>query len=239
MKIIKEKIEKLLRLAMSDNPHEAKLAADRAIALMKKYAISQDEVGTDKIVSQTFYLVYARIPIWIRELYSGLSYVNGCYMVWVDGYRDEWGESLKKEAKIILTGRENDVLNTEYFLHIFIREIEKRSTLYSKKIGKCHNKQARLRAYRLGLGKGLVEKMSQAMDNYELHEEQCNNTNLPVCKDDRYEQSKAFYCDKNKVRSVKTRIKINAEYYSGMKEAQEVNLHRPVSLDETAPLLLN
>ncbi len=235
---IKEKVEKLLRLAMSDNPHEAKLAADRAIALMKKYAIKQEEVGIDKIVSQAFYLDYARIPIWIRELYSGLSYVNGCYMVWVDGHRNVWGETLEKKAKIILTGRESDVLNTEYFLHIFIREIEKRSLLYSKEIGKCPHKRARLRTYRIGLGKGLISRISEAMDRYESHEGSLNSSNLPVYKDDRYEQSKDFYLDRNQVRSVKTHIKKDAEYYFGMMEAKKVDLHRPIRPEGEVPQLL-
>ena len=225
--MIKERIEKLLRLAMSDNPHEAKLAADRAIELMKKYAIRQEEIGVDKIIHRTCTLEYTRVPIWIRKIYNGLSFVNGCYMVWVNGYRVD--ETLKRNAKIILTGRECDILNTEYFLEIFIREIEKRTTLYAQEIGKCSNKRARLRAYRLGLGKGLVDRMTEAMDQYELHEEKENSHNLPVCKDDRYAQAEAFYLEKNKVRSVKTYIKKDFEYYSGVREAQKVNLHRPVS----------
>jgi len=236
METIKEKIEKLLRLAMSDNPHEAKLAAERAIALMHKYAISQEEVGEDKLISQTFYLEYARIPVWIRELYSGLSHINGCYMVWVDGHRDVWGDVLEQKSKIILTGRESDVLNTEYFLHIFIREIEKRSALYSEKLGKHPNKRSYLRAYRLGLGKGLIGRMYEAMKHHK-RKVKGEKSNLPIFKDSRYDEAKAFYLSKNKVQSVQTKIKKNLSYYSGLMDAQEVDIHRPVCSEEQTIML--
>ncbi|NUW28949.1 DUF2786 domain-containing protein [Aliarcobacter butzleri] len=41
---IKEKIEKLLNLSMSDNEHEAALALDRALKLMNEHNITKDEV---------------------------------------------------------------------------------------------------------------------------------------------------------------------------------------------------
>jgi hypothetical protein len=157
-KSIKKKIEKLLQLAMSNNPHEAELAAQRAVELMQKHSLQREDILIGEVISRTFEIEYARIPVWIRKLYNGLAYINGCYMVWIDGYRDSYGYSLEKKAKIILTGRECEVLNTEYFLQVFIREIEKKAKQHSQFLGKRRNKRTELQAYRIGLGKGLIDK---------------------------------------------------------------------------------
>ncbi len=237
MEHIRSKIEKLLRLAMSDNPHEAALAAERATELMQKYAISTDELNGNGIVTKSFDLDYARIPVWIRELYSGLSSINGCYMVWRDGHRDSRGKALRKQAQITLTGRESDVDNTEFYLHVFIREIEKRSKAYSMQLGNIARKREKLKAYRIGLGQGLVQRISEAMQRYE--EKTDALANAPVSVDSRYEAAREHYLSSNEVRTVSTKIdKSEPEYFAGLIEAEKVTLNRPVKNEAGESMLL-
>jgi len=62
-------------------------------------------------------------------------------------------------------------------------------------------------------------------------------SNLPIFKDSRYDEAKAFYLSKNKVQSVQTKIKKNLSYYSGLMDAQEVDIHRPVCSEEQTIML--
>ena len=49
---IKEKIEKLLNLSMSDNEHEAALALERALKLMNEHNITQEEVYRQNFINK-------------------------------------------------------------------------------------------------------------------------------------------------------------------------------------------
>jgi hypothetical protein len=226
-KSIKKKIEKLLQLAMSNNPHEAELAAQRAVELMQKHSLQREDIMMGEVISRTFEIEYARIPVWIRKLYNGLSYINGCYMVWIHGRRSSDHHTLLKKSKIILTGRECDVLNTEYFLQVFIREIEKKAKQHSQFLGKRRNKRTELQAYRIGLGKGLIDKMAAAMEKYETQQAD-THSNLPIAMDDRYEYAKAYYLKNNDVRSVEMNVKKTLSYYLGQRDAKKVDIHRPI-----------
>jgi len=232
MEKIKERIAKLLRLSMSENEHEAKLAAEKAVELMQRYALSREDVEKGELASKTVELDFARVPIWIRELYSGMACINGCYMVWIDGRRG-CGRTIEKRARIVLTGRESDLLNVEYLLHVFIREIEKRSREYSSWLGNVRNKRKKLRDYRLGLGSGLVHRIEEATQRWEKASEE-GLANAPVPMQTRYEEAKAHYRKHNDVRTVTTRIDKGSDYLTGWMHASDVALHRPVAEGETA-----
>ncbi len=237
MEKIKERIAKLLRLSMSENRHEAELAAAKAVELMQRYALSRDEIEKEELLTKTIELEYARIPIWIRELYSNMSRVNGCYMVWIDGWRGS-GKELKKRAQIILTGRESDVLNVEYLLCVFIREIESYAKKYAAALGKTQNKRAKLRDYRLGLGSGLVERMAEATQKWEKEPESNGLSNPPVPMENRYEKAKEHYRSSNDVRQVHTRINRGSDYFTGLIHAEGVALHRPLDEEQTRQCFL-
>lgn len=49
---IKDKIEKLLNLSMSDNEHEASLALERALKLMNEHNITQEEVYRQNFINK-------------------------------------------------------------------------------------------------------------------------------------------------------------------------------------------
>jgi len=227
LEAIKEKIEKLLRLSLSENRHEAELAARRAMELMQRYALDHGDIFREELVTREFEVDYARIPIWLRELYGGLSSINGVYMVWIDGYR--YGEKKKslKKARIVLTGRESDILNTEYLLTVFLREIERKSAEYGRTLGRVADKRSLLNSYRIGLGRGLCERLLEATEYVEHSSE--GRSLVPVSHDDRYEISREFYIRDNEVKSVESRVKRNLAYYAGVIDAKDVEINRPVT----------
>jgi hypothetical protein len=234
---IKDRIAKLLRLAMSENQHEAELAAAKAVELMQRYALSHDDLEIKELFTKTIELDYARIPIWIRELYSNMARVNGCYMVWINGWRHRYKKSGKR-AKIVLTGRESDVLNVEYLLCVFIREVESHANRYAVSLGRVQKKRAKLRDYRLGLGKGLVERMAEAMQKWEDKPLDSNLPNPPVPMKNRYDEAKEHYRSEHKVRCVRTHINKGSDYFIGMADAAKVELRRPLEGDSTQQHLL-
>lgn len=92
MSSITDKINKLLALAQSSNPHEAALAASRAQELMVKYAIDEAALGdaaeskNEPIETQPMGFGYKRIPKWEPTLLHALSKSFFCRAFYVAGH---------------------------------------------------------------------------------------------------------------------------------------------------------
>lgn len=119
---VKEKIEKLLNLSMSDNEHEAKIALERAMKLMSEHNITKDEVYKQQMVSMDIELNYKRVPDWASLLYTNMAYISGCHFVWNNGHF--------YNAKGRIVGRERDVENAMYLTAFLTREVEAKSKAY-------------------------------------------------------------------------------------------------------------
>jgi len=130
---IKEKIEKLLNLSMSDNKHEAALALQKALKLMNEHNITKDEVYKQNFISETMEFDYYRLPDWEIILYSKMSFFSGCVFTWANGYKD-----INKKAKGIIAGRERDVLNAIYLISFLRREINTRIKKYQNEIKEAY-----------------------------------------------------------------------------------------------------
>jgi hypothetical protein len=119
---IKEKIRKLLALAGSSNKHEAKLALDRAIALMNRYQISEYELERDPFVAQTRAHNYAAMPEWYLLLIGAVSEVSGCTYTWRisrRGHKDD-------RRDFTIYGRKRDIENSLFIFDLLLRELETR-----------------------------------------------------------------------------------------------------------------
>ena len=226
---IKIKVEKLLRLSLSKNENEAKLAAEKAIELMQLYAIKDEELSKNRTITKRFDIKYVRIPVWIRELYNGLSYVNGCYMAWSNGRRDRVSGKITSKAKIFLTGREADVLNTEYFLYVFIREIEILGEKYKKSLPKeAKDKRTRIKHYKIGVGQGLCERLLNAtekLENSELGKDLVVRGN----HHERFMTAMNKFINNNKVSYIVDSVDESHESFNkGLKDAKAVEIKRPL-----------
>lgn len=188
---IKEKIEKLLNLSMSDNEHEAALALERAIKLMNENNITKDEIYKQNFINKDFEINYRRVPDWLVKLYSSMAEISGCIFTWRNG----WSYHLDIEkAKGSFTGRQRDVENAVYLAEFLKREIEKKLKKYKAEIDEVYTekyKRILLKSYKVGIIHTVSKKLLTRQD--EFFSEQVTGTDL-VCIDrqSRIKDSMAF-----------------------------------------------
>ncbi|MDN3661150.1 DUF2786 domain-containing protein [Vibrio agarivorans] len=78
---IVEKIQKLLALAESNNPHEAFQAAKRARNLMDKHSISKEDIeqaGKKEFLEAESEFVFKQRNLWVSILHSSVARLNDC-----------------------------------------------------------------------------------------------------------------------------------------------------------------
>ena len=149
---IKDKIEKLLNLSMSDNEHESSLALQKALKLMNDHNITKDDVYRQNFINKemTFKKIY-RVPNWQIELHSNLSSVSGCYFTWKDG-----SKHFETEAKGTITGRERDVENAVYLIEFLKKEVEIKTNERKKLLKASHVSGTSLSNYLKNFKTGLI-----------------------------------------------------------------------------------
>jgi hypothetical protein len=154
---IKDKIEKLLNLSMSDNEHEASLALSKALKLMNEHNITEDEVHRQNFISKDLDIgnLY-RVPSWVVELHSSMANVSGCIFTWKNGYKSQFKENDLK-AKGTITGRERDVLNAVYLIDFLKREVENKSNEQKRLLKEKGAKGASLSSYIKGFKSGIIK----------------------------------------------------------------------------------
>ena len=179
---IKEKIEKLLNLSMSDNEHEAALALDRALKLMNEHNITKDEIYKQNFIKKDFEIDYARVPDWLVKIYDGMSKVSGCVFTWRNGL--SYASNIEnKKAKGSFTGRQRDVENAVYLSEFLKREIEKKVKKYKAEIDEVYTekyKRILLKSYKFGIIHTISKKLLIRQD--EFFNEQTTGTDL-ICVD--------------------------------------------------------
>jgi len=226
MKKIKEKINKLLRLALSDNPNEANLASQKVIELMEKHSITDKDLTDTSIIIKEIEVEYARVPKWYRNLYRDIAKINGCYMVWRNG-----SKANDKKAKIIITGLEKDVENIEYYIEVIKIEISNKVNKFKKTIS---SEREIVKSYRMGLVGGLYNTLYKASQTF--NEKIKDKSIVPV--DKRSEISKEYYLNKFSVRIVSSINTYNNRYYNmGFEDANSISVNRPIKEDKEIKLL--
>lgn len=139
-----QKAAKLLRLAQSDNPHEAALAASRAQEIIDRYKLNMDtatmgEAG--EIESNEPVECFGRDPLdrdkilqrWKAQLAMSIGKQNQVY-VWRQG------------GNLNLVGRPSDVSTVRYFFTFIVREIERIASRDCKGCGRTYWNNFRLGA---------------------------------------------------------------------------------------------
>ncbi len=147
-----QKAAKLLRLAQSDNPHEAALAASRAQEIIDRYKLNMDtahmgEAG--EIESNEPVEDFERDPLdrdkvlqrWKAQLAMSIAKHNQCY-VW------------RSAGNLNLVGRPSDVSTVRYFFTFIVREIERLADRDCKGCGRTYWNNFRL---------GAVETVTQKL----------------------------------------------------------------------------
>lgn len=216
MEKIKSRIEKLLRLSLSNSPHEANVAALKAVELMEKYALTRADISTQKIISYSIRLEYYRLPRWLSSLFTQIGHMNGCYVVWVNG-----SEALSERSKIVLTGLESDIVNIEYYMAVYQAEIEKKVNIFKKQQSSTRED---VKSYRIGLVEGIVATLYKASQTFNAS--LLPNALVPI--DQRYEEAKENYLSNHNVK-IMPALEVSVKYFrQGRMDSRGIDISRPM-----------
>ena len=229
---IKEKIEKLLNLSMSDNEHEAALALERALKLMNEHNITKDEIYKQNFISKTFEINYLRVPDWLTKIYTYMSEISGCVFTWTNGRG-----YLDKKAKGRFTGRERDVENAIYLSEFLKREVDRKTKKYKAEIDEVYTekyKRILLKSYKIGIIDTVSKKLFARQNQF--FTEQTAGTDL-VCMDreTRINESMSFLEELlgNKVKDHKSQAQYEKQgLRDGINAGKEIELNQAVSKQE-------
>lgn len=130
------RIKNLLRLAQSDNEHEAALAASRAQELMDRHKIEQSmlELDTSKPAEPDEDIVHfddaddaldnmgSKATTWKGSLAQSIAMHNGCEVYYNKRRRDTYEP---REVHLAIVGRPSDVATVRYLYAYCVKEIER------------------------------------------------------------------------------------------------------------------
>ncbi|KKL28669.1 hypothetical protein LCGC14_2372840 [marine sediment metagenome] len=125
-----DKVQKLLALSASSNPHEAALAAERAADFLAKYDLEMmDVLAKDKnekfIQTSELDVIHKGQYVWEGQLASGL-----CSIFETEVIRSRLGSN---DFKLVFFGTKHDLELMTYFFRFLRMRISKDSEKYSMK----------------------------------------------------------------------------------------------------------
>lgn len=234
---IKDKIEKLLNLSMSDNEHEAALALERALKLMSEHNITKDDIYKQKFISKTFDIDYLRVPDWLIRIYSYMSEISGCVFTWTNG--KSW---INKKAIGRFTGRERDVENAVYLSEFVKREVDRRTKKYKAEIDEVYTekyKRILLKSYKIGIIDTVSKKLFARQNQF--FTEQTAGTDL-VCidRETRIKDSMSFLEELlgNKAKDHKSQAQYERQgLKDGMNAGKEIELNQAVAKQDEIKMI--
>ncbi len=222
------KVEALLRLATSSNPHEAGLAAEKAREILEKYNITLTdiEIETAEMMEETIKVAhrgrvdvnYTKVPLWIRRLLA----VVGTYFH-VKPLNGQHGN-------LHILGAKQDVDVAVYVFSYLVREIERITDAYIKEYsGSSLSQQKSLRA---SYTEGAVAGVSEVIKHEEASKEvarSASGTELVVLKHaalDKFVKEKYPRLHKNYSKST---VEFSSDAYSkGKEDGQNISIRRGV-----------
>jgi uncharacterized protein YoaH (UPF0181 family) len=162
-----DKIKKLLALSASSNENEAAAALAKAMRLCAENDMSvEDFEAGDEIVDDIAIDFRAQIPKWNVYLYSELSDIFGCRIVY--SYRRLWGGRAKTAVKFV--GFSKDVEILTYISSYLVGEIKKLSSSHFKRLRQSYfdgddsyydNPSAYKKSYLIGMAMSVTDKAKE------------------------------------------------------------------------------
>ena len=241
MENIKNKIEKLLNMSMSDNEHEAKLALDKALKLMNEHNITKDEVYKQQMISRKYKLDNLhRMPDWLTSLYTTMSILSGCVFTWTNGYK--YTSTTGTPAVARITGRERDVDYAFYIILFLHRKINAMADEYKKTLPssyKANRKSSMNKSYK----KGLIYTVGLRLHEQQtvFFNEQAKGTDL-ICVDIKTKVAEADKYLKDlfsgKIKSVNSKAKYDKEaLIRGKEDGEQIEINQAVNGNKETKLL--
>ena len=164
MENIKEKIQKLLNLATSDNEHEAALALSKATDLMNKWNLDVATVTGQKTELRVYEFDFALWTVELKTLAYDLNLIADTHHVYQNGSKKyNW------PAKIHLSGKPRDIENFIYLFEFIRRKVEKESQKYKlsiRKSGSGNRNNIATQSFRIGFLERICEKLKGSKQNF-------------------------------------------------------------------------
>ena len=228
---IKAKIEKLLSLAQSDNVNEANLAMEKAVDLMNRYSISEDQLNGNEILTKKIPLKYKVIPTWISDLYFGVASASGVFCAYAN---DRNGSN----AYFYFSGKESDVMNAEYVAEFLARKIMSMSKKYTKSLPKYLDnmeKQFRSKSYRSGAVETVVDRMQEITKKF-FDTQTYDSALVPV--DTRIAEGREFFLKNRRVRKVSSKRSLGDldAKRAGRSDANSISINKGVNGTSVNPI---
>lgn len=162
MENIKEKIQKLLNLATSDNEHEAAIALAKATDLMNKWNLDIETVTGQKLETRTYELSFSN---WTDEMiYLSTILFKVCD---VYAFFHKANKKLNLKAGIYLSGRPRDIENYIYLFEFIKNRLQKESNRYKlsiRKSGTNKKNNLEVKSFRLGFIDRIGKKLQESKD---------------------------------------------------------------------------
>lgn len=231
---IKDRIQKLLQLSLSDNPNESSLALKKAVELMNHHNISKEDVMAQPLITESFSSTYINPPEWVRTLINGIAHSSGCFFVWKDGYTLH---TSKTYATISITGRERDVKNVVYVIEVMLNIVKKKIAEHREKYTGSSNIDAIMQGYRKGLVLGVCEKLQTSQKEF-FNSHLTGKELVPV--DTKLKDARDFYEADHKVTTHKSSSSSLMDSYmltQGYMDGQDISIHQAVCSSDEKRLL--
>lgn len=231
---IKEKIEKLLRLATSPNENEAKSAMNKAVKLMQEHSIELSQLNGNQMITSIVETNYIIIPNWIISLYDGISSSVGVYCCYINGIRGS-----NRKGEFYLTGREVDVQNVSYIVVVLISQIMKMSKEYIKTVNGSYTnmeRQTLSKSYRIGIVNGLINRMMKITDKF--FKERQKGKDLLVVADNitKLNEAEDLFKKQYEVKSQSRKHKINTRaMIDGESDSSKIIINQGINGTKSTP----
>lgn len=224
MENIKEKIQKLLNLATSDNEYEASMALAKATELMNKWNLDKETVLGQKIEKIDIEMPFYKWTTENQKLVAILSKLCDGYCLYATGNK-KFGHF----AKIVLSGRPRDLENFRYLFDFLDKKLRKESEKYklSIRVSGINNKDNKnsmeTKSFRIGFLRKIEEKLEASKKEFFT-----TNKSLVVINSEakRKEAEEYLLSIVGKVKEQKRSVTIIDKHMeAGKKVAEEIDLN--------------
>jgi hypothetical protein len=226
MESVKDKIEKLLNLSMSDNEHEASLALQKALKLMNEHNLTKDDIYRQSFISEVVTFDVYRLPSWMVDLYSSMANVSGCHFVFGNGSKRH-----KVFARGKMVGRERDVKNAVYLVSYLYREVLKAESVYKKKVSCLYvgtSLTEKIKSFKKGFINGAFLKIYDAQNQFFND----NKSNGLICMEleTKLKETLDFLHSQQKTRDFASKSKVDNEaLLQGARKGNELEMNQAVN----------
>lgn len=228
MNNIKEKIQKLLNLATSDNEHEAAVALAKATELMNKWNLDRETVLGQKIEKIDIILPFYKWTSENQVLVEILSKLCDGYCLFGNG-----NKKLNRFARIVLSGRPRDLENFRYLFDYLNKKMRKESEKYKLSIrvpgvnNKDNKNSIETKSFRIGFLKRIEEKLESSKREFFT----LNKSLIVIDSEAKRKEAEAFLSALiGNIKTQKRSIAIADRHLeAGKKAAEEVDLNVAVS----------